>query len=135
MCRTGNAEVRWKRNDDFDIYAIPAAGGEEKQLTTARTGRGPEYSPDGNYIYFNSERTGHMQIWRMLADGSGRNRLRLERERLVPHISPNGEQMVFLTYDASVKRPSENKDVMLRMITQRTKRLLCWQNYLGGQER
>ncbi len=60
-----------ERNGDFDIYAIPAAGGEEKQLTTAKgLDDGPEYSPDGKYIYFNSERTGHMQIWRMRADGS-----------------------------------------------------------------
>ncbi len=52
-----------ERNGDFDIYAIPASGGEEKQLTTAKgLDDGPEYSPDGKYIYFNSERTGHMQI-------------------------------------------------------------------------
>ena len=60
-----------ERNGDFDIYAIPASGGEEKQLTTAKgLDDGPEYTPDGKYIYFNSERTGHMQIWRMRADGS-----------------------------------------------------------------
>ena len=47
------------------------AGGEETRLTTAKgLDDGPEYSPDGKYIYFNSERTGQMQIWRMLADGS-----------------------------------------------------------------
>jgi Tol biopolymer transport system component len=31
---------------------------------------GPEYWPDGAFIYFNSERTGQMQIWRMKPDGS-----------------------------------------------------------------
>jgi TolB protein len=60
-----------QRNGDFDIYAIPAAGGEETRLTTAKgLDDGPEYSPDGKYIYVNSERTGHMQIWRMKSDGS-----------------------------------------------------------------
>src|SRR5215470_15517942 len=50
-----------ERADEFDIYAIPAAGGAETRLTTAKgLDDGPEYSPDGNYIYFNSERTGHM---------------------------------------------------------------------------
>src|SRR5579871_3797968 len=54
-----------QRDGDFDIYSIPAAGGEETRLTTAKgLDDGPEYSPDGTYIYFNSERTGHMQIWR-----------------------------------------------------------------------
>src|SRR6266851_1464780 len=60
-----------ERNGDFDIYAIPAAGGQETRLTAAKgLDDGPEYTPDGMYIYFNSERTGHMQIWRMRADGS-----------------------------------------------------------------
>ena len=60
-----------ERNGDFDIYTIPAQGGEETRLTTAKgLDDGSEYSPDGIYIYFNSERTGHMQIWRMKADGS-----------------------------------------------------------------
>ncbi len=31
---------------------------------------GSEYSPDGRYIYFNSVRTGTMQLWRMKPDGS-----------------------------------------------------------------
>ena len=55
-----------QRNDEFDIYTIPVDGGEETRLTTAKgLDDGPEYSPDGNFIYFNSVRTGTMQIWRM----------------------------------------------------------------------
>ena len=61
-----------ERNGEFDIYTIPAAGGEETRLTTAKgLDDGPEFSPDGKSIYFNSDRTGTMQIWRMNADGSG----------------------------------------------------------------
>jgi hypothetical protein len=26
---------------------------------------GPEYSPDGKYIYYNANKTGTMQVWRM----------------------------------------------------------------------
>ena len=66
-----------ERNGEFDIYTIPAAGGEETRLTTAKgLDDGPEYSPDGSYIYFNSVRTGRMQIWRMKSDGSDRSRSR-----------------------------------------------------------
>ena len=124
-----------ERNDDFDIYAIPAAGGEEKQLTTAKgLDDGPEYSPDGNYIYFNSERTGHMQIWRMLADGSEQEQITFGEENdWFPHISPDGEKMVFLTYDASVKGHPENKDVMLRMITLKDKKIMVLAKLFGGQ--
>ena len=107
-----------RRNDDFDIYTIPAAGGEEMRLTTAKgLDDGPEYSPDGKYIYFNSERTGHMQIWRMKPDGSEQEQVFSDDlNNWFPHISPDGQWMVFLTYDASVTGHPENKDVMLRLM-------------------
>jgi Tol biopolymer transport system component len=39
---------------------------EKKKRLTISDGLddGPDYSSDGKYIYFNSYRTGHMQIWR-----------------------------------------------------------------------
>ncbi len=100
-----------ERNGEFDIYAIPAAGGEEKQLSAAKgLDDGPEYTPDGKYIYFNSERTGHMQIWRMRADGSEQEQVTFGEENdWFPHLSPDGRQMVFVTFDPSVKGHPENK--------------------------
>ncbi len=60
-----------ERNGNYDIYTIPVRGGKEIRLTTTEgLDDGPEYSPDGKYIYFNSVRTGTMQIWRMKPDGS-----------------------------------------------------------------
>ena len=113
-----------ERNGDFDIYAIPAAGGaaaseEETRLTTAKgLDDGPEYTRDGQYIYFNSERTGHMQIWRMKADGSEQEQVTFgENNDWFPHISPDGQWMVFLTYDKSVSGHPENKDVSLRLMS------------------
>jgi Tol biopolymer transport system component len=124
-----------ERNGDFDIYAIPAAGGEETRLTTAKgLDDGPEYTPDGKYIYFNSERTGHMQIWRMRADGSEQEQVTFgEQNDWFPHISPNGEWMVFLTYDKSVSGHPENKDVMLRLMSLKDKRISVLAKLFGGQ--
>jgi len=124
-----------ERNGDFDVYAIPAAGGEEKQLTTAKgLDDGPEYTPDGKYIYFNSERTGHMQIWRMRADGSEQEQVTFGEENdWFPHLSPDGQQMVFVTFDASVKGHPENKDVMLRMMTLKDKKITVLAKLFGGQ--
>jgi TolB protein len=124
-----------ERNGDFDIYTIPAAGGEEKQLTTAKgLDDGPEYSPDGRYIYFNSERSGHMQIWRMLANGSEQEQVTFGEENdWFPHLSPDGQQIVFLTFDASVKGHPENKDVMLRMMTLKDKKITVLAKLFGGQ--
>jgi Tol biopolymer transport system component len=124
-----------QRNDEFDIYTIPAAGGEETRLTTAKgLDDGPEYSPDGNYIYFNSERTGHMQIWRMRADGSEQEQVTFDEfNNWFPHLSPGGQQMVFLTYDASVTGHPENKDVMLRLMSLKDKKVILLAKLFGGQ--
>ena len=124
-----------ERNGEFDIYTIPAAGGEEMQLTTAKgLDDGPEYTRDGKYIYFNSERTGHMQIWRMRADGSGQEQVTFGEENdWFPHISPNGEWMVVLTYDKSVSGHPENKDVMLRLMSLKDKKITMLAKLFGGQ--
>jgi TolB protein len=124
-----------ERNGDFDIYAIPAAGGEEQQLTTAKgLDDGPEYSPDGKYIYFNSERTGHMQIWRMKADGNEQQQVTFDDDNdWFPHISPDGKQMVFISYGADVKGHPENKDVRLRLMSLEDKKITVLAKLFGGQ--
>jgi hypothetical protein len=124
-----------QRNGEFDIYAIPAAGGEETRLTTAKgLDDGPEYSPDGKYIYFNSERTGHMQIWRMKPDGSEQEQVFSDDlNNWFPHISPDGQWMVFLTYGADVTGHPENKDVMLRLMSLADKKITVLAKLFGGQ--
>jgi TolB protein len=124
-----------QRRGEFDIYSIPAAGGAETRLTTARgLDDGPEYSPDGNYIYFNSERTGHMQIWRMKPDGSEQEQVFSDDlNNWFPHISPDGQWMVFLTYSADVTGHPENKDVMLRLMSLADKKITVLARLLGGQ--
>jgi enterochelin esterase-like enzyme len=128
-----------QRNGDFDIYTIPAVGGEETRLTTAKgLDDGPEYSPDEKYIYFNSERTGHMQIWRMRPDGSEQEQVFSDDlNNWFPHISPDGQWMVFLTYGADVTGHPENKDVMLRLMSfdpkSNDKKITVLAKLFGGQ--
>lgn len=124
-----------QRNGEFDIYSIPAAGGEETRLTTAKgLDDGPEYSPDGQYIYFNSERTGHMQVWRMKPDGSGQEQVFSDDlNNWFPHISPDGQWMAFLTYGADVTGHPENKDVMLRLMSLADKKITVLAKLFGGQ--
>lgn len=107
-----------ERNGNFDIYAIPVTGGEEKRLTTAEgLDDGPDYSPDGRYIYFNSERTGTMQIWRMKADGSEQQQVTSdEYNNWFAHPSPDGKLIAFLSYEKDVKGHPGNKDVLLRLM-------------------
>ena len=89
-----------QRNNDFDIYRVPAGGGPEIRLTTAPgLDDGPEYTPDGQYIYFNSNRTGTMQLWRMKPDGSQQEAVTTgEFQDWFPHISPDGKWIAFLSF-------------------------------------
>jgi hypothetical protein len=124
-----------ERNGNFDIYSIPAAGGDETRLTSAEgLDDGPEYSPDGAWIYFNSERTGHMQIWRMKADGSEQEQVITEESNdWFPHISPDGQWMVFLAYEKGVTGHPGGKDVELRLMSMKDKSTKVLAKLFGGQ--
>src|SRR5690606_13247364 len=108
------------RDGDYDIYIIPAEGGEEIRLTDAPgLDHGSEHSPDGEYIYFNSVRTGTMEIWRMRPDGSEQEALTDDHlNNWFPHVSPDGSRIVFLSYLPDVA-PDDHpfyKQVYLRMM-------------------
>jgi len=108
-----------RRNGKFDVYMIDRNGGEEIRLTEAEgIDDGPEYSPDGQTIYFNSERTGQMKIWRMNSDGTNQMQITPDDEfgDWFAHPSPDGSQIVFLSYDKSVEGHPPNKDVKLRIM-------------------
>ena len=54
-----------------DLYVIRTNGTALKQLTNdAHKDRRPRFSPDGNHIMFDSNRTGHFELWQINRDGS-----------------------------------------------------------------
>jgi TolB protein len=108
-----------QRNGEFDIYTIPVEGGAETRLTAAPgLDDGPDYSADGRFIYFNSERGGVMRIWRMAPDGTGQEQVTFDEAYAdcFPHPSPDGRWIVFLSYDKGVKGHPPNHDVVLRLM-------------------
>ena len=80
---------------------------------------GPEYSPDGNYIYYNSTASGTMQVWRMRPDGSMPEQLTFdERNNWFPHVSPDNKWIVYISFPESVN-PADHphyKRVELRLM-------------------
>ena len=109
-----------QRGGDFDIYKIPADGGDEIRLTTTPgLDDGSEYTPDGRHIYFCSTRSGRMQIWRMNSDGSRQQQVTDDEfNNWFPHVSPDGKRLVFLSFSKDI-RPDDHpyyKQVYLRMM-------------------
>lgn len=107
------------RNGEYDIYTISVDGGEETRLTSAEgLDDGPDYSPDGRLIFFNSVRTGQMKLWQMDADGGNQVQITPDDEYgdWFPHPSPDGQWIVFLSYDKSVEGHPPNKNVVLRIM-------------------
>jgi TolB protein len=109
-------------NRRINLFTIPAACGPDRRLSDIdKPSDGPDYSADGRWIYFNSERAsatpGHAQIFRMATDGSGVEQLTHDqRVNWFPHPSPDGQWIVYLSYPAGTLGHPPDKDVILRLM-------------------
>jgi len=110
------------RNTKFDIYSIPVdLPHQETRLTTAiGLNDGPDFSADGRYIYFNSQRTGMMKIWRMFPNGTNQEQVTFgtDYNDWFGHPSPDGQWLVFISFDKTVDPGDHppNKNVWLRLV-------------------
>ena len=94
----------------YNLYKVAISNGAETALTDNTSGHvdGPEYSPDGKYVYYNANPTGTMQVWRMKPDGSAREQLTFdERHNWFPHLSPDGKWMVYISFPNDIA-PNEH---------------------------
>jgi TolB protein len=85
----------------YNLYKQDINSGKEVQLTFNKKGHvdGPEYSPDGKWIYYNANPTGTMQIWRMKPDGSGQEQITFDQyNNWFPHISPDGKWIAYISF-------------------------------------
>lgn len=103
-----------------NLFTIPACGGPDRRLTDLDLPHdGPEYSPDGEWVFFNSERAspGRSQCFRMRPDGSGVEQLTFDsRVNWFPHVAPDGRHVVYLSYPEGTQGHPANKDVTLRLM-------------------
>lgn len=115
---TPGADGNWS---SANVFTVPAAGGEGAQLTDDEfPDDGSEYSPDGEWIYFNSERArtqpGHAQLFRMRPDGTGAEQLTFdERVNWFPHVSPDGSKVAYISFPPGTLGHPENLDVIIRL--------------------
>ena len=106
----------------YDIWAKDLAGGAPRPLVAGPgVDDGPEYSPDGRHLYFNSTRSGAMALWRADADGSDPVQLTHDpaRRDWFPHLSPDGNSIVYVSFGDDVAlddHPPNREDVQLRLM-------------------
>jgi TolB protein len=119
------------------VFTVSADGSSYRRLTSGSApADGSEYSPDGEWIYFNTEEfDGHAQIARMRRDGSGIEQLTVdENVNWFPHISPDGEWAAYIAFPPGTEGHPENVWVDVKLV-----RLPEWQNptvvahVFGGQ--
>lgn len=127
-----------KRNGQFDIYTVGVEGGAETQLTglSDREGHndGPDFSPDGAWIWFNSDRTGHAQIWKMRRDGSdGQQMTDDDAVNWFPHPSPDGAWILYLAYPPGTEQHPRDRDVTLRLMRPNGSEMRDVLSFNGGQ--
>ena len=128
-----------ERNGEYDIYTIPIEGGVEQQLTVAPgLSDGPEYSPCGEYIWFNSVRSGLMQLWCMRSDGSEPMQMTFDEDKnsWFAHLSPDGKQIAYIAYRSGDVEPGDhppNKNVEIRLMSASGGKSHTLVNLFGGQ--
>jgi len=105
-----------------NVFTIPCAGGTDVQLTDDEfADDGAEFSPDGQWIYFNSERgstaPGHAQLFRMRLDGSNLVQLTVdERVNWFPHPSPDGSQIAYVSFPTGTLGHPADRNAIIRLV-------------------
>ena len=95
----------WRR----DLNSLVSAGAPDKFISSTRGESGPQFSPDGNKIAFESTRSGAYEIWLCRSDGSSLIQLTHFNPSVTgtPRWSPDGQKIVFDS------RPAGNADIFV----------------------
>ena len=124
-----------KRHETYQVYTCPIGGGAETQLTTSFDHcDGPDYTPDGEWIWFNGENAGEVHLWRMRPDGSVPQRMTNdERVNWFPHPSPDGKHVLYLSYEQGTRGHPAMKPVELRLLASEGGMPTTLLGFTGGQ--
>ncbi len=105
------------------VAVVPASGGGAVRRLRTGPGHsdGAEFTPDGEWIWLNSEAfteaPGHAQLARVRPDGTGWERLRDSDDvDWFPHASPDGRFASFLSFPPGTLGHPENLDVRIRAV-------------------
>jgi Tol biopolymer transport system component len=106
----------YRRGGYSDIYTLPATGGQLTAITQDKpTDYGQRFSPDGQYLFFSSDRTGVYNLYAYhISDGKFSQVSNMLTGALGPNISPAGDKQIAFTgysaagYDLNIMRYEPN---------------------------
>jgi len=89
--QTANLNI-WRRK----LGSLLSAGPPDKFISSTRMESGPQFSPDGSKIVFESTRSGAYEVWMCRSDGGGLVQLtHFNSVSGTPRWSPDGQQIAF----------------------------------------
>ncbi len=121
------------------IWTIPATGGDDTVHTDGtRLVDGPEFSPEGDALWYNVEPAGaapgHAQIFRQpLAGGDAVQLTFDERVNWFPHPAPDGSLVAYLSYPPGTEGHPEDRDVRIRTMRPDGRDIRDIDRFIGGQ--
>src|SRR5258708_11196503 len=85
------------------IFIARADGSHRLQLTRGEKGaNSPAFAPDGRYVYFTSDRSGKMNVFRILVEGGEAEMVTDFKGSLSAFkVSPDGKSVAFAAYEAA----------------------------------
>lgn len=105
-----------KTGANVALWLMDADGRDTRQLTPADAlDFNPTFSADGEFVVFDSNRSGSSEIWRIRTNGKDIEQLTFDGENTNPSFLPNGETIVYKHGDAngtSLQRLSLNEKVV-----------------------
>lgn len=108
-----------RRDGRFRIATAQADGSDERILSDPGFDHcdGPDYSPDGAWIWFNGERDGAVDIWRLPVGGGPAERMTQgPTVDWFPHPSPDDTHVVYMAYAPGTLQHPPDVDVSLMLM-------------------
>jgi len=102
-----------------DVYTMSTTGGDYHRLTSGPGhSDGCEYSPDGEWLYFNTEMfDGHAQIARIRPDGAGLEQLTFDDQvNWFPHLSPDGRWAMYIAFPPGTRGHPANVEIDVKVV-------------------
>lgn len=102
--------------------------------TAAPVGAPVSADAGDRFVYFAPNKDGSSQIWRKPSNGSG------DPEQLTssgfnntaPHLSPDGKNLVFISYPKASKKLRQNQEITLQMLSLTDKKIKPLATFVGG---